>query len=100
MCDRDLGASVDAAQASQQPESAQGDGPPVALVKALWHVAGLMRAIGDELVKRPRPRAVFRYLGMVPAVGAVADYFGEYGALGRAAKAARAWIGHHPAPVG
>jgi hypothetical protein len=41
-------------------------------VKALWHVAGLMRAIGDELVKRPRPRAVFRYLGMVPAVGAVA----------------------------
>jgi hypothetical protein len=72
MCDRDLGASVDAAQASQQPESAQGDGPPVALVKALWHVAGLMRAIGDELVKRPRPRAVFRYLGMVPAVGAVA----------------------------
>jgi hypothetical protein len=100
MCDRDLGASVDAAQASQQPESAQGDGAPVALVKALWHVAGLMRAIGDELVKRPRPRAVFRYLGMVPAVGAVADYFGEYGALVRAAKAARAWIGHHPAPVG
>jgi hypothetical protein len=100
MCDRDLGASVDAAQAHQQPESAQGDGPPVALVKALWHVAGLMRAIGDELVKRPRPRAVFRYLGMVPAVGAVADYFGEYGALVRAAKAARAWIGHHPAPVG
>ncbi|MDT5078018.1 MAG: hypothetical protein QOJ80_2655 [Mycobacterium sp.] len=103
LCDRDLGASVDEAaeaEASQHPESAQTDGPPVALVKALWHVAGLMRAIGDELVKRPRPRAVFRYLGMVPAVGAVAEYFGEYGALVRAAKAARAWIGHQPAPVG
>jgi hypothetical protein len=74
----------------QHPESAQTDGPPVALVKALWHVAGLMRAIGDELVKRTRPRAVFRYLGTVPAVGAVADYFGEDGVLVRAAKAARA----------
>jgi hypothetical protein len=102
MCDRDLGANGDVADAepSPAPESAATDGPPLALVKALWHVAGLMRAIGDELVKRPRPRAVFRYLGMLPAVGAIADYLGEYGALVRAAKAGRMWIGHQAVPVG
>lgn len=52
--------------------------------------------IGGELVKRPRPRRIFDYLGMLPAVGAIADYFGEYGALVRAAKAGRMWIAHHP----
>ena len=53
---------------------------------------GLVEAIGDELGKRPQPRAPFRYLGMLPAVGAVASYFGECGALGRAAKQGRRWI--------
>jgi hypothetical protein len=102
MCDRDLGANADGADAGPppNPESAPTDAPPLALVKALWHLAGLMRAIGDELVKRPRPRAVFRYLGMLPAVGAIADYLGEYGALVRAAKAGRTWIGHQAVPVG
>ena len=101
MCDRDLGANVDGADAWPTPpaESAATDGPPPALVKALWHLAGLLRALGDELGKRPRPRAIFRYLGMVPAVGAVADYFGEYGALVRAAKSGRTWIEHQPVPA-
>jgi hypothetical protein len=63
--------------------------------KSLWHLAGIVRAIGDELVKRPRPRAVYRYLGMLPAVGVIPEYFGEYGALVRAAKAGRAWINRH-----
>jgi hypothetical protein len=65
----------------------------------MWHLVGLMRAIGDELVKRPRPRRIFRYLGMLPAVGAVADHLGEYGALVRAAKAGRQWVAHHPVPA-
>jgi hypothetical protein len=59
-----------------------------------------MRAIGDELVKRPRPRSVFRYLGMLPAAGALADYLGEYGALVRASKEGRDWIARHRATVG
>jgi hypothetical protein len=54
-----------------------------------------MRAIGDELVKRPKPRGIYHYLGMLPAAGAVADYFGEYGALKRAAKEARTWLGRN-----
>jgi hypothetical protein len=94
MCDRDLGSEFDE---GTSPQPVQEDGPPV--VRALWHAAGVLRAVGDELVKRPRPRAVFRYLGMLPVVGAIADYLGEYGALVRAAKAGRAWIARHPVPV-
>jgi hypothetical protein len=66
----------------------------------LWQLTGLMRAIGDELVKRPRPRSIFRYLGMLPAAGAVADYLGEYGALVRASKEGRRWIAEHQVAVG
>jgi hypothetical protein len=51
-----------------------------------------MRAIADELAKRPHPKGFYRVLGMLPAVGAVADYLGEYGALVRAAKAGERWI--------
>ena len=95
MCDRDLGAdSVDGGTAPQAAptESARDEAMPSAIAKAVWRLAGVVRAIGSEIVKRPQPRRVFRYLGMLPAVGAVADYFGEYGALVRAAKEGRKWI--------
>ena len=100
MCDRELGG-----QTGQDGEHDVGRGDPSVewtpngLGKALWQLAGLMRAIGDELVKRPRPRSVFRYLGMLPAAGAVADYLGEYGALVRASKEGRQWIAQHPVVV-
>ena len=58
----------------------------------MWRLPGVLDAVGDELAKRPQPRAPFRYLGMLPAVGAVASYFGECGALARAAKQGRRWI--------
>ncbi|TPG33204.1 hypothetical protein [Mycolicibacterium hodleri] len=104
MCNRDVGAELDgvdveAAQEAEPTESSQGDAMPSAIVKALWRLAGVVRAVGGEIGKRPRPRRVFRYLGMLPAVGAVADYFGEYGALVRAAKAGRKWIEHQSVPV-
>lgn len=103
MCDRDLGAGDAHSDASTQPTSDSSkvaDRPPVALAKALWHLAGVMRAIGDELVKRPRPIAIFRYLGMLPAVGAIADFLGEYGALMRAAREGTTWIAAQAAVVG
>lgn len=103
MCGRELPAgaaaaayTADATDTEAVPESSPLDGTPLAFLKPLWRVAGQLRAIGDELVKRPRPRRLFRYLGMLPAVGAVADYFGEYGALVRAAKAGRKWIARQP----
>ena len=101
MCDRDLD-DLDTRDAVNTPEadSAAMDWTPMGLARALWQLAGLMRAIGDELVKRPRPRSIFRYLGMVPAAGALADYLGEYGALVRASKEGRDWIVQHDVPVG
>jgi hypothetical protein len=91
MCRRDVGTGAGDGPTAESDATDAGGGPG-AFVAALWRLAGVMRAIGGEIVKRPRPRRIFRYLGMLPAVGAVADYFGEYGALVRAAKAGRKWI--------
>lgn len=87
MCDRDLSDDGLAAPADDDPEDGSASLP-----STLWRLAGILRAIGDELNRRPRPRAVFRYLGVLPGVGAVADYLGEYGALVRAAMEGRRWI--------
>ena len=65
---------------------------PAGVAQGLWRLAGLMRAVSDELAKRPQPKGFYRVLGMLPGVGAVADYLGEYGALVRAAKAGKGWI--------
>lgn len=98
MCRREIGAA-DEDQPSAGPESEDKGGGPPAFMAALWRLAGVLRAIGGEIDKRPRPRRIFRYLGMLPAVGAVADYFGEYGALVRSAKAGRKWIEWQRVPV-
>lgn len=90
MCQRDLAGDGG-------DEAEPGTNEQRNLAEAAWHLAGLVRAAGDELGKRPRPRAVFRYLGMLPAVGVVADYLGEYGALVRAAKEGSRWITSHGA---
>ena len=73
------------------PDAAAGSAPDGVLT-SVRRLPGLVEAIGEELGKRPQPRGPFRYLGMLPAVGAVASYFGERGALGRAAKQGRRWI--------
>lgn len=96
MCDRELTAMEAEADTGEPDESRPVD---TNLVSRLWHFVGVARAANDELVKRHRPRAVFRYLGMLPAVGAVADYLGEYGALVRAAKEGQTWIVQHTAPT-
>ncbi|CAN5242461.1 hypothetical protein BH11ACT7_BH11ACT7_04640 [soil metagenome] len=100
LCDRDLEATD--RDASDRDEDAQNQREiprtPMGIAKGLWELMGLVNAIAAEVAKRPHPRAVFRYLGMLPAVGAVVDYFGEWGALARAAKAGRRWIAQHGLP--
>lgn len=81
LCDRD----------TDEPHEPAGSAPS-SLRRAVWRLPGVLDAVGDELAKRPQPRAPFRYLGMLPGVGAVASYFGECGALARAAKQGRRWI--------
>jgi hypothetical protein len=73
-------------------DSGAVDRTPAGVAQGLWHLVGLMRAVTDELAKRPGPKGVYRVLGMLPGVGAIADYLGEYGALVRTAKAGERWI--------
>ena len=89
LCRRDTGEADEPARSSS-----------TSLGSAVWRLPGLLDAVADELAKRPQPRAPFRYLGMLPAVGAVASYFGECGALARAAKQGRRWVSERlPATV-
>lgn len=66
--------------------------PPQSLPRKLWGLAGTIRAVGEEIAKRPHPQKVYRYFGMLPGVGAVAAYFGEFSALQHAADEGEAWI--------
>lgn len=60
---------------------------PFALARTLWRIAGIIRAIGDELEKRPQPKPIYRRLGVLPGIGGLMGYLGEIGALRRAVKA-------------
>jgi hypothetical protein len=97
LCDRQLPDAEGDASAGAADEAAQS------LPEKLWEFAGTLRAVGDEFTKRPHPQKLYRYLGMLPGVGAVADYFGEFTALLHAADEGAAWISEHsaqaPAPT-
>ncbi len=94
LCDRDL-APADIPGPAVEVTPADSD-PQGGVTQTLWRLVGVVRGITGELAKRPHARRFFRYLGKLPAIGAFADYFGEYGALVRTAKAGRRWIGQHP----
>lgn len=85
LCQRDL---TDDVTTDDTDDSAEGR----TAAETAWHLVGVARAIERELGKRPQPRAVFRFFGMLPGVGAVADYLGEYGAMVRATNAGRRWL--------
>ncbi|MDT2008348.1 hypothetical protein FXW78_36100 [Rhodococcus opacus] len=65
---------------------------PFPLIGALWRTARTVRALTDELDKRPRPGQTSSLLGNIPVIGVVAGYLGERGALVRAAKQGERWI--------
>ena len=94
LCARDLSPDdpQDGAVDRPPPDAGKGSAAP----NPLWRLAGLVRGVAQELAKRPHPRRLYRLLGMLPAVGAIADYFGEYGALVRTAKAGQRWLDRRP----
>ncbi|MGH3725116.1 MAG: hypothetical protein ACRDUS_13465 [Mycobacterium sp.] len=98
LCNRTLSEETLAAADDHEPETPRS-WSPFALARTLWHLAGILRAISDELEKRPQPKPIFRYLGMLPAIGSLAGYIGEYGALRRAAKAGEQSIAAHSRTV-
>ncbi|GAB2929703.1 hypothetical protein GCM10027047_27950 [Rhodococcus aerolatus] len=64
--------------------------------KAVWRYGRVLRSILGELDKRPQGRWYHRLLGVLPVVGAGADYLGERSALKRAVRSGTDWIGRHP----
>lgn len=99
LCNRTLDDTAVAAAVAdhveEQPQS--GLRNPIAMTKELWHLAGVLREIRGELNNRPHPRGIFRRLSVLPGVGGIAGYLGEYGALRRAGKAAVAQLGQRAA---
>lgn len=96
LCDRDL--SVIVYEPSTDRRLARIPHNPAGVVTAVWNLVGLFDAIGDEVAKRPHPRAPFRLLNLLPGIGALAAYFGECGALARAAKLGQRWIEQQSQP--
>ncbi|GJF19594.1 hypothetical protein NGTWS1803_09560 [Mycolicibacterium cyprinidarum] len=94
LCHRDLSGIQGDAAIDTSPQDIPRT--PLGIAKALWNLMGLLDAIGEELGKRPHPRMAFKYVSMLPAVGAVAAYLGECGALARAAKAGQQWVAQQP----
>ena len=90
LCDRQL------PDAAVPASSDRPDAVPPSLPAKLWDFAGVLRAVADEFTKRPHPQKLYHYLGMLPGVGAVADYVGEYTALLHAADEGAAWLRKQP----
>ncbi|MGA9872074.1 MAG: hypothetical protein WBQ44_13140 [Rhodococcus sp. (in: high G+C Gram-positive bacteria)] len=90
LCDREIDLTADIPK-QQTPPSNRGRGP-FALLRGMWDVANVFREVSGELAKRPHSRMFFRVISNIPVVGGVASYFGERGALARAAKEARRWL--------
>lgn len=65
---------------------------PVVITRTVWQLAGILRATFDEVSKRPHPKKFYQRLGALPGFGLFAAYFGERGALIRAAQQGVAWL--------
>ncbi|BBF99914.1 MULTISPECIES: hypothetical protein [Pseudonocardia] len=62
---------------------------------AVWRLGRALWAVEDELDKRPHGRFYHQWLGLLPVVGAVGKYLGEWSGLKRAAKQGRSWLDRH-----
>jgi hypothetical protein len=58
------------------------------VVRAVWRLGRALSAVEDELDKRPHGNLLHEGLGMLPVVGAVGKYFGEWSGLKKAARQA------------
>ncbi|GAA4690318.1 hypothetical protein GCM10023215_28700 [Pseudonocardia yuanmonensis] len=59
---------------------------------AVWRLGRALYSVEDELDKRPRGRFYHEALGMLPVVGVVGKYLGEWSGLKRAAREAQRWL--------
>lgn len=62
---------------------------------AVWRLGRALLAVEGELDKRPHGRFYHDMLGMLPVVGALGKYLGEWSGLKRAAREAETWLTMH-----
>jgi hypothetical protein len=60
------------------------------VARAVWRLGRALFAVEDELDKRPHGNVLHEGLGMIPVVGAVGKYLGEWSGLKKAAREAEA----------
>lgn len=95
---RDLTAEEDAAadaRAAELTGELAGRGTRATLKRvggAVWRLGRALWSVEDELDKRPGGRFYHQWLGMLPVVGVVGKYLGEWFGLKRAARQARTWL--------
>lgn len=63
------------------------------LGRAVWRLGRALFAVEGELDKRPHGNLLHEGIGMLPVVGAVGKYFGEWSGLKRAAREAEEHLG-------
>jgi hypothetical protein len=70
------------------------EGKPTAarIASAVWRLGRALLAVEDELDKRPHGRFYHDAIGLVPVVGVLGKYLGEWSGLKRAAREADEWI--------
>lgn len=59
---------------------------------AVWRLGRALWSVEDELDKRPHGRFYHEWLGLLPVVGVLGKYLGEWSGLKRSAKAGRVWL--------
>lgn len=91
-------ADADAEAAEQAAEitgdlTDEGSGPSVGKVAgAVWRLGRALFALEDELDKRPHGNVFTEGLGMLPIVGAVGKFLGEWSGIREAAQEAEEWL--------
>lgn len=105
--------TVDAADGVAEAEAAkraaeltgdldEPDAPPTVqrIGRAVWRLGRALFAVEDELDKRPHGNLLHEGLGMLPVVGALGKFLGEWSGLKRAAREATVWLLAHPEAPG
>ncbi|WP_308252439.1 hypothetical protein [Pseudonocardia sp. KRD291] len=59
---------------------------------AVWRLGRALWSVEDELDKRPHGRFYHEWLGLLPVVGVLGKYLGEWSGLKRSARAGRLWL--------
>ena len=91
--------AADARAAELTGDLGAPDSPPTLtrIGRAVWRLGRALFAVEDELDKRPHGNMLHEGLGMLPVVGAVGKYLGEWSGLKRAAREAEKRLRTQPA---